>query len=92
MNGSDCRFCFSYDEPLSYLIYAACDMILVPSMFEPCGLTQMIAMRFGSGACVCGGGHALWVRCVCVCVCVCGGVGGHALWVRCMCECGGGEA
>ena len=76
MNGSDCRFCFSYDEPLSYLIYAACDMILVPSMFEPCGLTQMIAMRFGSGACVCGGGHALWVRCVCVCVCVCVWCGG----------------
>ena len=38
-----------YDEPLSHLIYAACDMIVVPSMFEPCGLTQMIAMRYGAG-------------------------------------------
>ena len=34
-------FCFSFDEPLSHLIYAACDIILVPSIFEPCGLTQV---------------------------------------------------
>jgi glycosyltransferase involved in cell wall biosynthesis len=38
-----------YDEPLSHLIYAAADIIVVPSMFEPCGLTQMIAMRYGTG-------------------------------------------
>ena len=35
-NGDVARFCFKYDEPLSHLIYAACDMIVVPSMFEPC--------------------------------------------------------
>ncbi len=39
------RLWFAYDEPLSHLIYAGADMLLVPSMFEPCGLTQMIAMR-----------------------------------------------
>ena len=42
------RCCFSYDEPLSHLIYAGADMLLVPSIFEPCGLTQMIAMRCAS--------------------------------------------
>ncbi|KAL4420307.1 hypothetical protein ABPG77_001397 [Micractinium sp. CCAP 211/92] len=46
--GQDAAFCFAFDEPLSHLIYAACDIILVPSMFEPCGLTQMIAMRYGA--------------------------------------------
>ena len=39
--GQDAGFCFTFDEPLSHLIYAACDIILVPSMFEPCGLTQV---------------------------------------------------
>jgi starch synthase len=35
-------------DPLSHLMYAAADMVLVPSMFEPCGLTQMIAMCYGA--------------------------------------------
>ena len=38
---------FMYSEALSHLIYAAADIFLVPSMFEPCGLTQMIALRYG---------------------------------------------
>ena len=42
------RLCFSFDEPLSHLMYAGCDMLCVPSMFEPCGLTQLIAMRYGT--------------------------------------------
>jgi len=37
-----------YNEPLSHLIYAAADALLIPSLFEPCGLTQMIALRYGT--------------------------------------------
>lgn len=37
-----------FSERLSHLLYAASDFTVVPSMFEPCGLTQMIAMRYGS--------------------------------------------
>ncbi|XP_057993827.1 uncharacterized protein LOC110666906 isoform X2 [Hevea brasiliensis] len=35
-------------EELSHLLYAAADMVLVPSIFEPCGLSQMIGMRYGA--------------------------------------------
>lgn len=30
------------------MLYAAADMVLVPSIYEPCGLAQMIGMRYGA--------------------------------------------
>lgn len=44
----DVKLLIFYSDPLSHLMYAAADMVLVPSMFEPCGLTQMIAMCYGA--------------------------------------------
>ena len=44
----DCHLEISYNEELAHLIYAGADMILIPSAFEPCGLTQMIAMKCGT--------------------------------------------
>jgi starch synthase len=38
----------AFDAPLSHKIIAGCDALLVPSRFEPCGLTQMYAMRCGT--------------------------------------------
>ena len=37
-----------YDESRAHQIYAGADALLVPSLFEPCGLTQLIAMRYGT--------------------------------------------
>jgi len=37
-----------YNEELAHLIYAGSDMLIVPSVFEPCGLAQMIALRYGT--------------------------------------------
>lgn len=37
-----------YSERLAHLVYAAADIVVVPSMFEPCGLTQLIAIRYGA--------------------------------------------
>ena len=37
-----------FDEGLAHLIYAGADMVVVPSLFEPCGLSQMIALEYGT--------------------------------------------
>jgi len=39
---------FKYDEALAHRLYAAADFLLMPSLFEPCGLNQMIAMAYGA--------------------------------------------
>jgi len=43
-----CKIFTEYNEPLAAQIYAASDLVIIPSKYEPCGLVQMIAMRYGS--------------------------------------------
>ena len=37
-----------FNVPMSHKITAACDLLLMPSRFEPCGLNQLYAMRYGT--------------------------------------------
>ena len=47
-NNPDVHLELGFNEELSHLIYAAADIIVVPSNFEPCGLTQMIGLKYGA--------------------------------------------
>lgn len=37
-----------YSEAMSHRVYAACDAFLMPSLFEPCGLSQLMSLRYGT--------------------------------------------
>ncbi len=41
-------YLIGYDEALAHKVYAGADSLAIPSRFEPCGLTQLIAMRYGT--------------------------------------------
>ena len=45
--GNFCAY-IAYNENVAHNIYAGCDALLVPSRFEPCGLTQLISFRYGT--------------------------------------------
>ncbi|KMQ52464.1 Glycogen synthase [Chitinispirillum alkaliphilum] len=44
----DCHIELGFNEELAHLIYAGADMMIVPSAFEPCGLTQIISLKYGT--------------------------------------------
>jgi starch synthase len=44
----DCHLEIGHHEELAHLIYAGADMMIVPSRYEPCGLTQLISLRYGT--------------------------------------------
>jgi starch synthase len=45
---ASCRVWLGFDNALAHLMYAGCDMLLMPSIYEPCGLNQMYALRYGT--------------------------------------------
>jgi starch synthase len=47
-NRDRCRVWIGFDNALAHRIYAGSDMLLMPSIYEPCGLNQMYALRYGT--------------------------------------------
>ncbi|MCH9620906.1 MAG: Glycogen synthase [Chlamydiia bacterium] len=47
-NHPNIHLCFEFKEDLAHKLFAAADAIFIPSKFEPCGLTQIISMRYGT--------------------------------------------
>ncbi|OKH12142.1 glycogen synthase GlgA [[Limnothrix rosea] IAM M-220] len=47
-NNPNCHIELGFDPELATLIYAGADMMVVPSNYEPCGLTQLISLRYGT--------------------------------------------
>jgi starch synthase len=44
----DCHLELTFSVELAHLIYAGADLLVMPSLFEPCGLTQLIALKYGT--------------------------------------------
>jgi starch synthase len=44
----DCHLELGFSVELAHLIYAGADLLVMPSLFEPCGLTQLIALKYGT--------------------------------------------
>jgi starch synthase len=44
----DCHLELGFDADLAHLVYAGADMLVMPSNYEPCGLVQMIALKYGT--------------------------------------------
>ena len=47
-NSAACRVWIGFDNALAHRIYAGSDILLMPSLYEPCGLNQMYALRYGT--------------------------------------------
>lgn len=47
-NARSCRVWIGFDNALAHRIYAGSDILLMPSLYEPCGLNQMYALRYGT--------------------------------------------
>jgi starch synthase len=47
-NGNQCKAWVGFSVKMAFRITAGCDMLLMPSRFEPCGLNQLYAMKYGT--------------------------------------------